>query len=322
MGSSGRECTLQQLSERLSTPNSNRPHTTTKPGRGSKRHLEHWFEGKGAVRSAERVQRSGNRHQTGDWLGGGKRMAISSSVSQGSLELPLASSDYLDVGGAGALHVGHRCSVKNRGAGTVRFVGKVKQSLGIGVALDTPTASTTGRSAARGTSSAPTATVSLPSLRTCSQSASLRMQVMSWNRWKGSELSQARCRMMPSSALTFRPLVIAAPAWVRNCYGVDLTGPRSHVPTQPFVVTKPTHQHAVTDCTTYQRRVTDPALVATGCAVRSVAAVSNWSLSRADQLKVNTSPLPTGTKTRTPGIFGAPLHGYRIVLYLHYTQRC
>eukprot|EP00037_Helgoeca_nana_P030020 m.366546 g.366546 ORF g.366546 m.366546 type:complete len:215 (+) comp28096_c0_seq5:1951-2595(+) len=148
MGSSGRECTLQQLSERLSTPNSNRPHTTTKPGRGSKRHLEHWFEGKGAVRSAERVQRSGNRHQTGDWLGGGKRMAISSSVSQGSLELPLASSDYLDVGGAGALHVGHRCSVKNRGAGTVRFVGKVKQSLGIGVALDTPTASTTGRSAA------------------------------------------------------------------------------------------------------------------------------------------------------------------------------
>jgi hypothetical protein len=103
-----------------------------------KRHLGHWFEGKGAVRSAERVRRSGDRNQTGDWSGGSERMAISPSFSHGSLSLPHASNDYLDVGGAEALQVGHRCTVKNRGAGVVRFVGEVKQSLRIGVALDTP----------------------------------------------------------------------------------------------------------------------------------------------------------------------------------------
>jgi hypothetical protein len=104
-----------------------------------KRHLEHWFEGKGAVRSAERVQRSGDRHKTGEWLGGGERMAISPSFSHGSFSLPHISNDYLDVGGAEVLQVGHRCTVKDRGAGVVRFVGRVKQSLRIGVVLDTPT---------------------------------------------------------------------------------------------------------------------------------------------------------------------------------------
>lgn len=42
-----------------------------------KRHLSKWVEGKGAVRSAERVLRSGSHHPpTSDWSGGSERMAI------------------------------------------------------------------------------------------------------------------------------------------------------------------------------------------------------------------------------------------------------
>jgi hypothetical protein len=99
-----------------------------------KRHLSHWFEGKGAVRSAERVERSGDRHQTGDWSGGSERMAISPPVL-----LPLISNSYNESRGVETLQLGHRCTVTGRGAGVVRFVGTVKETMRIGVLLDNPT---------------------------------------------------------------------------------------------------------------------------------------------------------------------------------------
>jgi hypothetical protein len=117
-----------------------------------KRHLGKWFESKGAVRSAERVQRGSSRVLAKGSSGGSERLAISPT-----------SSGYLDVGGADgdanqpnfqfqpiadgsttvAVRVGQRCMVKGRGVGVVRFVGtiKTKTQLGvrIGVALDTQT---------------------------------------------------------------------------------------------------------------------------------------------------------------------------------------
>jgi hypothetical protein len=105
-----------------------------------KNHLAKWFEEKGAIRSANRLDH--------------KRLPVTSSHGEHSGEWSVtqqredAAAGYLDVSEVPKIPVGARCMV-GRGEGTVRFVGDVGSSgVRIGVELDRPNGLNDG--AARG----------------------------------------------------------------------------------------------------------------------------------------------------------------------------
>jgi hypothetical protein len=106
-----------------------------------KNHLAKWFEEKGAIRSANRLEH--------------KRLPVTSSHGEHSGEWSVtqqredAAAGYLDVSEVPKIPVGARCMV-GRGEGTVRFVGDVGSSgVRIGVELDRPNGLNDGT--ARGT---------------------------------------------------------------------------------------------------------------------------------------------------------------------------
>jgi hypothetical protein len=112
-------------------------------------HLHEWFEARGAVKSARRLNRlsfdgssklmSGSKESSG-WA----RASVFGRPSKkdpvvNALSLRRGKDGYMDVSSAPEwMIVGARCSVSQRGFGTVRWVGLVNKHLRVGVELDSP----------------------------------------------------------------------------------------------------------------------------------------------------------------------------------------